>query len=83
LHELNITRSRAEDSIEIQSNVSGTLTVELREPTGGVVHVYKDEAVGIGQSIAIPLSLPSTVAPGAYQLEIRLGSTLRVITLEN
>jgi hypothetical protein len=82
LHELKITRSRATDSLTVQVHSAGTLMAILKSTAGQVVHVYHDAPVTAGQSVAVPLSLPESVAPGLYKLEVKQGSTERVITLE-
>jgi hypothetical protein len=82
LHKLNISRSRVSDAIQINVNDPGNLSAKLYNHNASLVHTYLDGAVSAGQIINIPLSLPVSVPPGVYTLEIKQAGTLRVITLE-
>lgn len=83
LHDLNIVRSREEDTIEVQINSDGILTVFLYKINGEKVHSYYNGEVTSGQTINIPLALSGDIAPGIYKMEIILGDTKKLITLHN
>jgi arylsulfatase A-like enzyme len=82
LHSVNVSRTRDEDVVRAHANIAGQLTAILKTTDGSTVHTLVDQAVSAGQNVLVNMKdIPGTVESGVYKLEVKLGSTIKYVTV--